>query len=191
MIRLRFFPTFLLLVPSLTSISAQRPASRYAITQDDVARALKAAGVTLESSQILTQAILTSAAQAPSLEVSFAGFSNPSSLRFRLACKVTSQCLPFFALAQFTGPNEAYAAQQTLLPRTLPAREKEVTVRPRLVAGQHASFLMDDDRMRIRVPVISIDSGPVGAEVRVTSLDRKQMYHGTVMNEETVRGTLH
>ena len=44
--------------------------------------------------------------------------------------------------------------------------------------------------MRISVPVISIDSGGIGKDVRVSSLDRKITYQATVVNAQVVQGSL-
>jgi flagella basal body P-ring formation protein FlgA len=52
-------------------------------------------------------------------------------------------------------------------------------------AGTHAVLIMNDRRMRIQIPVISLETGKAGETIHVASPDRKQVYEG-----EVVDGTL-
>ena len=56
--------------------------------------------------------------------------------------------------------------------------------------GDHAVLLLEDSHMRITLPVIAIDSGRVGGEVRVSSLDRKTTFRAIVLESGAVRGDL-
>jgi flagella basal body P-ring formation protein FlgA len=44
--------------------------------------------------------------------------------------------------------------------------------------------------LNIRLQVVAMDSGAVGQQVRVCTLDRRKVFHGTVMDEETVAGVM-
>ena len=113
-----------------------------------------------------------------------------SRLRVRLACAQASECQPF--LATVTVPTKTGALENiSALRSSFPSHVPIGTVHSLgLRAGQRAILLMEDEHMRIALPVISIDSGAVGSEVRVSSVDRKQLFRGTVLSAQTVRGSL-
>ncbi len=179
-----------LLLVSSASGKGQSTAQRYAITATDVAIALRVAGVAVDPTQIRLQVAMTSLGNAPELEIEETRVATPGVLQLRLACKALHQCLPFFASVDLGSHTDALATQLTL--RSHPAANEPMAkmTRPTLHAGQQATLLLESDHMRITLPVISIDSGGIGSEVRVASLDRKQTYHGTVTDPTVVRGAL-
>lgn len=171
--------------------SAQVAGPRVPVTLEQVASAVSgAAGVPVDPGDLSLPARLTSASADPVLHVTRAEIAGPDGIRLRLACETMGECLPFIALLRTHTPEQASMLASKFQAKSIhPApgsNQRDLSLR----AGAHATFLLETDRMRIAIPVISIDSGALGSEVRVASLDRKQIYHGVVSDSVTVRGTI-
>lgn len=181
----------LVLLGAITAASgrAQTAQPRVPVTPDMVATALSRQGLAVSADQLEMPVQLT-AAGVPDLQVTKAELIAPQKLRVRLTCAAAAPCQPFLALVRLhsiaAGLHELSQLQAT--PSTQTAGRTVYS--DRLLAGQHVTLLMEDAHMRIRLPVIAIDSGAHGAEVRVASLDRKQNYRGVVEDAGTVRGAL-
>lgn len=180
----------LLLAASLFA-SAQASGPRLPLTPEQIASAITStAGVTIDPGDISLPASIVSSSARPILRVTHAEVAGTEGVRLRLSCATTGQCLPFVALLRTRTPEQAsvmVAKFEPLSTRPLPtSRQGDLNLR----AGAHATFLLESDHMRISIPVICIDSGAPGSEVRVASLDRKQLYRGIVSDNATVRGAL-
>ncbi len=169
---------------------AQTAPARYPLTADAVAGALTAAGAPVTAADITMPSALTCMSLAPHLTLQSTGLSGPAQLRVRVTCAGAGQCLPFMVLADLHDPTTALAAHQKLTPQPPSSQLAQHAAANVLRAGQHATLLLEDGHMRISLPVISIDTGATGTEIRVASLDRKQTYRGTVTDADTVRGAL-
>ena len=55
-------------------------------------------------------------------------------------------------------------------------------------SGTRATLLMNDDRARIQISVISLENGIAGHTIRVSSLDRKQIYFAEVVSANLLKG---
>ena len=181
---------FLLLSSMGLSLRAETTAARFPLTPAAVARALLATGVAIDAADISLPSPLSAAGPSPDLEVRSAEPAGPGQLRVRLSCHVAGQCLPFLAILNLHDAVTALAAQAKLPSSSAQTRPVKLSGVTTLRAGQHTTLLFEDTHMRIMLPVISVDTGGVGADVRVASLDRKQLYRGTVSEEGIVRGVL-
>ncbi len=155
-----------------------------------VAEVLSAAGVTVAANDLDVPAAVTSSSPAPALRLTGAQPVDNDHLRLRFICDVPGQCLPFFVVLQSRGIGaaERLASQFTLkVSAGQPIKEQGGTV---LHAGTPAMLLIETHHMRITIPVVSIDTGAPGTEVRVASLDHKQIYRGVVGDNSIVRGNL-
>ena len=169
---------------------AQGTAKRYPLTSSVVAAAFQHAGFPVDASRIELPATLSTSVETPALGIISAELLPDGRLRVRLSCAHAGDCPAFFASVHPTTSGEALSEVASLnssLRATLPMKQAQG---PALKAGGHTMLLMEDRQMRIALPVISIDSGAIGSEVRVSSLDHKAMYRGVVMDDQTVRGTL-
>lgn len=59
-----------------------------------------------------------------------------------------------------------------------------------LHAGSHAVLLIDDDHLHMRLPVVCLENGVLGAVIRVASGDRKHMYRAEVLDGNSLKGRL-
>ena len=169
---------------------AQGGPVRYPLTGNSIANALTVAGASVIAADIALPSAMTATAPSPQLALQSAGLSGPTQLRVRVTCSVAGQCLPFMVIADLHDNATALAALHLLAPRNTAGAPGAQTAADLLRAGQHATLLLEDDRMRISLPVISLDSGAPGTQIRVASLDRKQTYRGVVSDATTVRGAL-
>ena len=169
---------------------AQAASSRYPLLPAAIADALKAAGVLAAPSDVTLPSALTASVPSPQLTLGSPERSGPTQIRVRVTCAQSGQCLPFMVVADLHNPAAALAAQRQLAPHTEAKASGQGTAGEMLRAGQHATLLLEDERMRISLPVISIDTGAPGAQVRVASLDRKQTFRAVVSAAATVRGVL-
>ena len=186
----RLRPALLFVLAGALPVMAQAGNGRFPLLREEITAALQKAGLTVAAPQIEIPPLLTASQQRPALQVTAAEMLPDRRLRVRLSCVQVSECQPF--LATVTLPEKANALENiSALRSSFSPRLPIQTVRsPGLRAGQRATLLMEDEHMRIALPIVSIDSGPVGSEVRVSSLDRKQSFRGTVLDAQTVRGSL-
>ena len=184
-----FFPLFAAVTASLP-LTAQT-VERVPLTGAVVAAALTGAGLHVEGSQIELPGSLATTNTDPQLRVTGAELLPDGRLRVRLACRQAGECQPFMATLRSSSTPEAMAGLLALrrsFQSTFAEHPNGNT--DRLLAGQHATLHLESTHMYITVPVVAIDSGAPGAEVRVSSLDRKQLYRAVVADPSTVRGAL-
>ncbi len=183
-------------LPLLAAIAASPPLTaqtveRVPLTGAVVAAALTGAGLHVEGSQIELPGALATTNTDPQLRVTGAELLPDGHLRVRLACRQAGECQPFMATLRSSSAPEAMAGllalRQGLQP---PSAAHSSGYTDRLIAGQHATLHLESTHMLITVPVVAIDSGAPGTEVRVSSLDRKQLYRAVVTDASTVRGAL-
>lgn len=165
--------------------------ARVPLTGAAVAAMLAQTGLRVDANQIELPGSLSTATANPQLHVTGAELLPEGPLRVRLACREARDCQPFLATIRSASAPEAMAnftgLQKSLQTTSSP---RSIAVTERVLAGQHATLLLEDIHMRITVPVLVIDSGAPGTEVRVSSLDRKQIFRAVVADAGTLRGTL-
>ncbi len=182
-------------LPLLAAMAASPPLTaqmveRVPLTGATVAAALTGAGLPVEGSQIELPGALATTNTDPQLRVTGAELLPDGHLRVRLACRQAGECQPFMATLRSSGPEAMaglLALRRSLQP---PSAAHSNGNTDRLIAGQHATLHLESTHMLITVPVVAIDSGAPGTEVRVSSLDRKQLYRAVVADAGTVRGAL-
>lgn len=179
-----------LMVTVVAFAHAQASLGRFPLTSMTVTTALGAAGLNVTPSQIALPLQLTTESANPILHVTGAELVSTSRLRIRLACDSSRDCLPFFALVDIKSTNPGLRFISSMHSSSTPDLPIRTGTASAIQAGQHAMLLMEDDHMQISVPIISIDSGAIGKEVRVSSLDRKITYQATVISGQVVRGIL-
>jgi len=164
--------------------------TRYRIAEADVTKELSAIGLNVGASQVHFPAYISSATETPKLEILAAGASGANQVRLELSCPTASECLPFFATVDVEEP-DLFSAEVRLKIRnaitpnrqpTLPSKEARLTV------GSHAVLVIRDGHVDIHLQVLAIDSGAIGQQVRVCTLDRKKIFRATVTGEGIVTG---
>lgn len=179
----------LLAAGGVVSGSSQNVTSRVPLTSAMVAAALSRQGLDVTADQLELPAHLT-ASGTPDVQVTQAELVAPQRLRVHLTCAQLGQCQPFLVTIQLPNTSSGLLSLSTLKQSSLPPSLGAASSGEHLLAGQHVTLLMEDARMRIVLPVIAIDSGVRGTEVRVSSLDRKRSYLAVVEDAGTVRGVL-
>lgn len=170
--------------------AAQAAPARFPITTGIVASTLERAGVSVASSQVELPVQLSTESPSPHMVLGDAERLGDTRLRVRLVCASTRDCLPFFVGLTF--PEKEHATTAFALLSSISGRVPPIRLGggPVLRAGDHTTLLLEDDHMRISLPVISIDTGAVGAAVRVSTLDRKKTYQAVVLGAQSVKGEL-
>ncbi len=174
----------------LLQASAQAGRVRVPLTPVTVAAAIEKAGVHVTPEQIDMPASVTADQDDPSLLANSAQLLNDGRIRLRMSCREAKACLPFFATLRMDNKAAALPALDILISSfqaNLPMKKARSNLsRP----GEHATLLMADRQMQIALPVLFLDSGEVGREVRVSSLDHKKVFQAIVIGDGVVRGQL-
>lgn len=185
--------TFVLMAASVFPGPASRAQSserRFPLTNAAVVTALQGAGLSITAPEVELPLQLTTSSQNPTLRVTGAELLADGRMRVRLVCQIATECIPFFATVNLRGNGGALTTVASLGSSSRPHVPIRALSGPVLRAGDHTVLFMQDDHMRIALPVISIDSGAIGAEVRVSSPDRKKTFRGIVINSQAVQGNL-
>jgi len=170
---------------------------RYPIVEADVAKELSAFGVNVNVSQIHFPVKMSAAIESPKLEIVAAEPVSDSQARLELSCTTVSECLPFFSTVDIKNARLVSSEMRLKIGGTV-AESRRTAVQigaariseRRLKAGSHVALLIREGHLNIRLQVVAMDSGAVGQQVRVCTLDRRKVFHGTVMDEETVAGVM-
>lgn len=170
--------------------------ARYRIAEADIVAELRAIGLNVGLSQVHLPAYISSAIEAPKLGIITAEPIGTNQARLELSCSKASECLPFFATVDVKEP-DIFSAEIRLKTREGPAN-RQPTLRngatpaneARLKVGSLATLEIRDSHIHIRLQVLTIDSGAIGQQVRVSTLDRKKVFRATVTGEDTVTGVM-
>jgi hypothetical protein len=198
---LRLFGTLqVTLLVSLTGCAMAQGlnGSRYPITETDIAKELNVAGIDVDASRVHLPVHMDAAEASPKLEIVTAQPLRGSQLRLELRCPTTSECLPFLAMLDVDDANLVSAAIRLKIGSANTSRQQMASRggiqvnedRPKLKVGSRAVLDMRDGQMEIHLQVLAIDSGSIGQQVRVCTLDRKKVFQATVTGEGTVTGVM-
>lgn len=181
------------LVATISS-GAQQPQQSPALhplTPGLVVSALHEAGLEVQPAQLHMPASLSINADTPDLHVAHAEKLPGGRLRLQLTCRPQGICLPFLiTIDPLPGQALEFASLGTTQSISMEVPHHDPVSATRVQAGQHLTLLLEDTHMRIVLPVVAIDSGSPGAEIRVSSLDHKQLFTATVLQAGAVKGTL-
>ena len=183
----------LLLWAALSALAPAIPAQtaggqRFAVANTALVDLLQQTGITVSAGQIQLPSGL-SASTKSDLQITGAETLSGDRLRVRVSCGSGGECMPFLAIVNLQGAAAVSAGAALSLKFHVESSIRSSGL-PTLRAGEHTMLLMEDGHMRILIPVLSIDSGGIGTEIRVSSLDRKQIFRATVLSSEIVRGPL-
>jgi hypothetical protein len=186
-----------LLVFANATLAQGLATSRYPVSEADIAKALSVVGLSVEASQVHLPVQMNAAIESPKLEIVTAKPMGNSQLRLELRCPTVAECLPFFAMLDVENVNLISAEIQSKSVAAIAASHQpkvrigDSSATPmRLRVGSHAVLVIRDGHLDIRLQVLAIDSGVMGEQVRVCTLDRKKVFHATVIGEATVTGVM-
>lgn len=173
----------------IVSASAQTGAAHFPVTAGQVAGALQKAGLGVTGLELELPGALITNLKEPVLQVTSTERSQHGRLRVRLVCRPPSECVPFLVTVALGSNDSApiLASLNSSLHGPLPI---ERTSAPELRIGEQTTLLMQDQQMSIAIPVVAIDNGRSGAEVRVRTLDHKKVFRAIVISSQAVQGEL-
>lgn len=186
------FAAYLLLLGTAVCTSGARAsAPGFAITEAQVATAMAAAGLATPAVRVQMPGPLFATVPEPALQLTSAELLADGRLRARLACKQRRECVAFFVDLTLAERAPAVAQLAALTAGLQSGQRSEGS--PRIVSvhvGQRTTLLLEDERMRISLPVTAVDSGSTGSEIRVQTLDHKQIFQAVVTEAGCVKGNL-
>jgi hypothetical protein len=172
------------------------PGSRYPISAADIAKELAVVGINMQTSQVHIPAGMSAAGISPNLEIVTAEPIGHDQVRLELRCATVGECLPFFAIldvekaklvsAELQLKSQGAAAGHQTATQVIASRSSQPQVR----GGSRVVMIIQDDHMDIHLHVLAIDTGAMGQQVRVSTFDRKKIFHATVTGEGTVTGVI-
>ena len=182
----------LLLIPIAAAAQATSAigGGRQVIPPSAVAATLAQAGLPIAEARLHLPGSLSSQTDTPELKVTAAEQRANGSLSVRLTCRNAAECMPFFVTVDAADDRPALAAfaERALAQRQAAGAASARSDRAAIAIGAHVTLQLTDAQMRIQMPVVAIDTGAPGAEVRVASLDRKHTWRVVVVDATTVRG---
>lgn len=190
-------PTAALLVLANAAMAQGLTGSRYPISESDITKELGVIGVSVNASQVHLLAHVSAAVASPKLEVVRAEPLGNNQVRVELRCPTVDECIPFFASLDVNDANLVSAEIKAKTSLATPGSHQtalrlggEPVTRPQLRVGSRAVLTIRDGHLDIHLRVLAIDSGAIGQQVRVCTLDRKKVFHATVTGESTVDGEI-
>jgi hypothetical protein len=192
-------PAVAILMIAMTSpiLSQQQRQVRYELAAQQIAAAVRheliKSGVEVTEDEISLPARIVATEPAPLFEINsvekFSGYEFEGRIvtrsKIKLSCRVTSACLPFYAIVSWKGAAGESSAK-AFLPSSLEslAPKSKVT----MSAGTPATLVMGDENIHIQLKVVSLESGPRGGLIRVASPDHKTVYVAEIVSANLVRG---
>jgi hypothetical protein len=160
-------------------------ASPATITSKEVMGAMERKKLPVDGAQITMPVSMRSTVKNPVLDIEQTIVLDKERSQLRVACHVRSECMPFYATVRWSaGGGAASMAKEKTVERKLDVAEPVA-----LQAGAHATLILDDEHLHIRVPVICVSRGVPGDKIKVTSTYHHQMYEAVVLNAAELKGS--
>jgi hypothetical protein len=182
---------------TLPILSQQRRQVRYDLAAEQIVAAVRHEliknGVEVTEDEISLPARIVATDPAPMFEINsvekYYGYElegRPvTRSKIKLSCRVTSACLPFYAIVSWKD-----AARESNVKLFIPSNLESSAPKSKITmaAGTPATLVMGDENMHIQLKVVSLESGPRGALIRVASPDHKTIYVAEIVSPNLVRG---
>jgi hypothetical protein len=165
-------------------------ATRIPLTPTVVASVLAGAGLPVDPKELEIPADLSIRNAESRLRITGAELLSDARIRVKLACESVGDCQPFLVIVHSQSTEQGLSGLAKLQKAVDTDPRTRISLPGRLQAGQRATFVLEDSQMLISMPVVLIDTGGPGVEVRVSTLDRKQTFRGVVSRSGVVRGSL-
>lgn len=183
------------------AVLAQDLAStRFPISEADVAKTLTSVGVNVSASAVHLPLQMIASTPAAQLEIVAMKPIADHQLHLELRCHAPSECIPFIATVDVPDSKRIAADVRTTTDLAAASNNRSINGESRtmavtgghtsLRAGTRAVLQIRDGHLDIHLQVLAIDSGSVGEQVRVSTLDHKKIFHATVTGEGTVTGVM-
>jgi len=164
--------------------------ARYPILPAQVAQALSNAGMDVKPEAVSFGARVVASKSNPQMNVleihSASGSQGDRNVWVRIGCREVGVCLPFYATVAWDQP----------LPKTLEtirgatAAATVIGSPPTIRCGAQATLMMENDRARLDLSVVTLESGYTGQVIRVATTDRKRTYRAEVVGATLLKGAM-
>lgn len=161
-------------------------APRYVISRDEIAAAVRDAGMPITAAQVAPLADVVSSVATPQLRVRSIEPSGGQQSVARIECVRSSDCLPFVVTIH-TERAAGSAANADAV--AAPEVHTIAGVHPVIHSGSAVVLHLDSGRVHISVPAICLDNGAIGQTVRAASPDRSRNYLAQVVDSSSLKGT--
>ncbi|MGH9500012.1 MAG: flagella basal body P-ring formation protein FlgA [Terriglobales bacterium] len=169
--------------------AGQTRQNRIAISTQSVVSAMAQAGWRVGPERVKFLSQVTSTAAEPGLQVAQVTHWQGDKLRVELRCHDPHACLPFYVLVteqKTTGkPGQTPAAVANGGPAALEMAEEKPLIR----SGDPATLTFADRGLRITMPVICLENGRRGQEIRVASSDHRRFYKAEIVGPGLLKAT--
>jgi hypothetical protein len=145
--------------------------SRTPISQEQILSALNSSGIHVTSDQMEQLSTVTAAEPKPRLKVVSIDVLDGESDKVRLQCEQASSCLPFFVLLHWGQPGRQNG-------RTTQSAQQPENILVR--SGKAAVLVFEGDFLRMTLPVMCLQNGGLGQQVRVLNKETKKTYWARV-----------
>lgn len=179
----------------VSAVGAKRaPAERFVLTPAAISIALSGSGVLVSEQQVTLPTEIVAVVADPVLAVSSIERGRGHVTRVRMSCRNAGECLPFYVSVRSEDILGTEVTRQSSQKTLTQQHEAPIGLQSGsqivLHAGSHAVLLIDDDHLHMRLPVVCLESGALGAVIRVASGDHKQMYRAEVLDGNSLKGRL-
>jgi Chaperone for flagella basal body P-ring formation len=180
--------TVLLLAGTGTSVRAEDN-PRTPISRECILRALHSSGVSILPEQMEELSGMTAAEPNPPLKVLSVDMLDADSDKVLLRCEHPNACLPFYVLVHWGRLEDGSAAR--------PGRSDENPAQPEQNArtllvrsGRTVVLMLEGEYIHMTMPVLCLENGGQGQQVRVISKDTKKRYVARVTGPGVVTSAL-
>ena len=186
--------TVLMLMQGLLpgTLCAEALAKRYPVTTEMVVTAMQYRQLPTAGVEVKLAAPITAAADNPMLEIETVTQLGPHSAQLKVGCRTRSQCLPFYVAATWPEavPNSTPSSPvHEVEPSHVLQVPAETPSAPTVKPGAHATLLIEEGKVHIRLQVVCLQGGSAGDKVRVSSTDHKVAYKAEVVGPDLLKGS--
>ena len=180
--------TVLLLAGAGATVRAQE-ASRTPISRDCILRALHSSGVSILPGQMEELSGMTAAEPNPPLKVLSIDMLDADSDKVLLRCEHPNTCLPFYVLVHWGQLEDGSTSRPGQTDRK-PAQPEQRAGNLLVRSGRTVVLMLEGEYIHMTLPVLCLQNGGRGQQVRVISKDTKKRYVARVTGPGVVKSVL-
>jgi hypothetical protein len=171
----------------------------YTIEASQAVLALSAKGVEASAQQISLVANVVASQPHPALEALAVGplegagaSANGAGARFwvKLGCQDAGVCLPFYAMVTLPVGDSADLIEGLRGAGKIKGPGMKHDSSFTIPAGAHATLVLEGSQSRVEIPVVTLEPGMAGSEIRIATPDHRNFYRATVVGPGLLKGLL-
>jgi len=170
------------------ALPAAAAPGRNAITAEQIAETLNAAGMKVSARQVTLLADVVASTSKPTLRVSSMERWGDHRVKVRLDCDSNTECLPFLVAVNWSDNDAMPSGPMSGATGGSPAKTGSGAFV--VHAGSPAILLLDGDHVHIQLSVTCLENGASGQTVRVVSKDQRRTFSAQVFSETVLKGRL-